>query len=256
MDRHLTDDELVLHYYGETSDAADARAASHVDGCVECRENLARLQRVLAMVDAGAPPAADAAFESRMWERLEPELQLAAGSRQLAAERSGYQLPATSYRLAWLAAVAVLVLAAFVAGRMSAPQISAPIVATVASIPAADRVLDVDLGDHLDRAEVALVGFLTRAEPAEGRGGAEDLIAANRLYRGTAQALGDDNVVTVLDELERALIEIAAAPEADAEEQDAVRAWIDSRDLLFKVRIIRDTLEDPLSQNERRDSAL
>jgi hypothetical protein len=253
MDRHLTDDELVLHYYGETSDAADARAASHVDGCVECRENLARLQRVLAMVDAGAPPAADAAFESRMWERLEPELQLAAGSGQQAAGRSSYHLPPTTYRLA---TAALLVLAAFVAGRMSAPQISAPIVATVASIPAADRVLDVDLGDHLDRAEVALVGFLTRAEPAEGRGGAEDLIAANRLYRGTAQALGDDNVVTVLDELERALIEIAAAPEADAEEQDAVRAWIDSRDLLFKVRIIRDTLEDPLSQNERRDSAL
>ena len=241
MDRHLTDDELVLHYYGETSDAVDARAASHVGGCVECRENLGRLQRVLAMVDEDAPPAADAAFESRVWAGLEPELQLAAGSRQLAAGRSSYHLPPTTYRLAWLAAAAVLLLAAFVAGRMSAPEMPAPIVATVAPSPAGDRVLDVDLGDHLDRAELALVGFLTRVEQADGRVAAEDLIAANRLYRGTAQALGDKNVVTVLDELERALIEIAAAPEADVEEQDAVRTWIDSRDLLFKMRVIRES---------------
>src|SRR5688572_24312187 len=115
MDRHLTDDELVLHYYGETSDAVDAGAASHLAGCAGCRDNLARLQRVLALVDAGVPPAADAAFEARVWAALEPELQLAAGSGQQAAERSGYELPATGYHLPpstyRLAAAAVLVLA-------------------------------------------------------------------------------------------------------------------------------------------------
>jgi hypothetical protein len=238
MNRHLTDDELVLHDDGEGSEALDAGASSHLDGCAECRGNLARLQRVLAMVDAEPAPVADSGFEARVWEALEPELQLAAGSRQLAAERSAYHLPPTTYRLA---AAAVLVLAAFVAGRMSAPQAPAPIVTPVASAPAADRVLDVDLGDHLDRAELALVGFLTQAGRSEGRAATEDLIAANRLYRGTASALGDHNVVTVLDELERALIEIAAAPDADVEEQDAVRAWIDSRDLLFKMRVIRES---------------
>ena len=240
MDRPLTDDELVLHYYGETSDAADARAASHLETCAECRDNLARLEGVLAMVDTQPAPAADAGLESRVWQRLEPELTSAVGSGQWAG-RSSYHLPPTTYRLAWLAAAAVLFLAAFVAGRMSASQPAAPQVAIVTPGPAADRVLDVDLGDHLDRAELALVGFLTRAESAEGRIAAEDLIAANRLYRGTAKALGDENVVTVLDELERALIEIAAAPDADAEEQDAVRAWIDSRDLLFKMRVIRES---------------
>ena len=64
---HLTDDELVLHYYGEMSDAAEARACEHLEGCAVCRESLARLQRVMAALDQVPVPEPDAWFERRTW---------------------------------------------------------------------------------------------------------------------------------------------------------------------------------------------
>ena len=42
---------------------------------------------------------------------------------------------------------------------------------------------------------------------------AEELVAANRLYRQTATATGDAAVSELLDELERILVELAAGPD-------------------------------------------
>ena len=74
MDRHLTDDELALHYYGEMGDAAEARAESHLDACRACRDQLERLQQVFAIIDADSVPEPDERFEARAWQRLEPVL--------------------------------------------------------------------------------------------------------------------------------------------------------------------------------------
>lgn len=252
MNRHLTDDELALHYYGEMSGDAEARASAHLDGCDGCRAALTRLQQVLALVDAGAPPTADAGFERRIWQQIEPVVRKTSPPRRL----SWISPPLMT--LAWSAAAAMVVVAAFVAGRASTSTVPAT-VATVTPAPATDRVLVLDLGDHLDRAELALVDFLMRNERS-AVAGTEDLIAANRLYRGTAMAIGDENVVNVLDELERALIEIAAVPaSADEGDREAVRQWIDSRDLLFKVRLIREGLEaraPGVLSSERQDASL
>lgn len=259
MDRHLTEDELVLHYYGEMSDAAEGRACAHMDACAECRTQLSRLQRVLALVDAGATPEPAATFEARTWQQVEPVLR-----RELPRRRAYLPLPLLRpviAKIAWGAAAAVLVLAAFVAGRVW-PDPPAASVVTTAPAAAVDRVLLVDLGDHLDRAELTLVEFIARnpAEVAARQARAEDLIAANRLYRGTAIAIGDQGVVDVLDELERALIEIAATPvDADESDLDAVRQWIESRDLLFKLRVMREMLQErapAATLNQRQDSSL
>jgi hypothetical protein len=260
MDRHLTDDELVLHYYGEMSDAVEARTLVHLDACDTCREDLARLQRALAVVDAIEPPQVRAGVESRVWARLEPALfrlkPEATGPAlfRLKPEATGVAFASTSgvasaFRrktapwtapLAWSAAAAAVVLAAFIAGRISAPLPAAVNGPSVSAAPVADRVFTVDLSDHLGRAELALTEFLAQTDGAAPPPTTEDLIAANRLYRNTAMALGNDNVANVLDELERALIEISAAPEAPEADREAVREWIDSRDLLFKVRVMRE----------------
>ena len=151
----------------------------------------------------------------------------------------------------------MLVVAAFVAGRGWQPT-APPSVATTASASFADRIFEVELDDHLNRAEAALVEFLT------GQPGAlaetertEDLIAANRLYREVAVTSGNTSVAEVLDELERALIEMDALSPDIADEADSVRAWIDSRGLLFKVRVMREALQEPLStpvSNQRQDA--
>jgi anti-sigma factor RsiW len=236
---HLTDDELVLHYYGEMSDAAEARACDHLEQCATCRDSLARLQRVLAAIDEAPVPEPDAWFENRAWARLEPEL-----TRRAPDVR--WRLPWRA--IAWGAGAALIVIAAFVAGRIGSPPASAPVQQASAQAPLRERVLLVDLGDHLDRSELALVEFVSGGndrQAASGRSRVEELVAANRLYRRSAEGTGDTAVADVLDELERVLIEIAGTqPGAPADDLDAMRQRIDTRGLLFKVRVMREQLQE------------
>jgi len=235
---HLTDDDLVLHYYGEMSETAEARACAHLDECAGCRENLLRLQRVMAALDSVPVPEPDAFFEQRTWARLQP-------SMTRAPRATTWAVPWRA--LAWGAAAALVIIAAFVAGQFTTPP-AAPTQRAAAADPVGERVLLVDLGDHLDRSETALVEFVSGTDGrdlASGRARIEDLVAANRLYRRTAALAGDQGVADVLDELERVLIEIAgAAPEASTDDLDVMRRRIDTRGLLFKVRVMREQLQE------------
>jgi hypothetical protein len=89
-------------------------------------------------------------------------------------------------------------------------------------------------------ADVESAGQL-RAEQAMAR----ELVAANRLYRQTAEQTGDGSTGDVLDELERVLLEIANTPDdATRAELDALRARIASRGLLFKVRVVHSEMRE------------
>jgi len=68
---------------------------------------------------------------------------------------------------------------------------------------------------------------------------AEQLVAANRLYRQTAASTGDAALASVLDDLERVLVDIAASPKTMTQDElDSVRRRIESKELLFKVRVM------------------
>ncbi len=81
MTIHLTEDELVLHYYGEMPTSEEARVTTHLTSCAACHDNLRQLQRVLAVVDerALAGPELPEHFERIVWARLEPNLQRTRG---------------------------------------------------------------------------------------------------------------------------------------------------------------------------------
>jgi hypothetical protein len=270
---HITDDELAAHYYGELRDAAEARAAAHLEECEVCRASLAKLKRVMAAIDMVTMPEPPAGFEEKVWKRLQPAVS---------AERPGGS-GISAWKLgAWGSMAAGIILAAFVAGRMwpnegaiqsangarganSAGANGAVAGGTTAPGSAAgdgsggsgdeeavrERVLRVDLGDHLDRTEQTLVEFVSRTDATrdgDTQTRSEDLVAANRLYRGTAEVTGDRAVTDVLDDLERVLIEIAGVPSnAPASELEAIRKRIDARDLLFKLRVMRMELEQRAS---------
>jgi hypothetical protein len=236
---HLTDDDLVLHYYGEMPAADEARAESHLAACGTCQAGYTRLQRVMAFVDSA--PAVDApdGFERIAWARLEPALS---------APPRGWRSWVVLWpsRLAFAAGVAALVGAAFMAGRLM-PR-SAPATTTAAANTAEqvrEGVLLVDLGEHLDRSQRMLVE-LASADDTSGsvdmsleQSRAEQLVAANRLYRQTAASTGDAAIASVLDDLERVLVDIAASPKTMTQEDlDAVRRRIESKELLFKVRVM------------------
>jgi hypothetical protein len=74
--QHLTDDDLILHYYGETSAGDERQTAGHLQQCGLCRAEYTRLQRVLASIDERSVTVEPGlAFERTVWARLEPTLK-------------------------------------------------------------------------------------------------------------------------------------------------------------------------------------
>jgi anti-sigma factor RsiW len=232
---HLADDELILFYYGETAPGPRSRAAAHLAECRTCEGAYMRLQQVLTAVDTCSTPDLPEGFERVVWARLQPEL----GTSQRKWFSWFVLSPA---RLAWVAAITLLVAGAFLAGRVSKP--AAPSSATqLATSQMRERVLLADLSEHLDRSQAMLVELVSGGTDGTGlsveRERAEQLVSDNRLYRQTAAATGNANLVMVLDDLERVLVDIAASPDVvSAADMDQVRQHIESNGLLFKVRVL------------------
>jgi anti-sigma factor RsiW len=251
---HLTDDDLVLHYYGEMTAPEEEAAAGHLEHCPSCRTAFARLQRVLGAVDETtlAPVEVPDGFERTVWARLEPALR---------AERRGTfpWLMLSPAPLALAATVAMLVGAAFFAGRSLPHSVPAPAAPPgLAAERVRERILLIDLGEHLDRSQAVLVELVS-ADPdgsidiSVERERAEQLVAANRLYRVTAAATGNTAVSALLDDLERVLVDVAAAPAtATPQDLDALRHRIDARSLLFRVRAASSDVRDRQKDAQER----
>ena len=235
---HLEDDDLVLHYYGELPDADEARAESHLASCAGCQASYTKLQRVMAFVDSAPAPEPAPGFERLAWARLEPALPPRRGNWI-----SWFVFSPS--RLAFAASVLLLIGAAFMAGRMTRTAPPAAAATAQSAEKVRERILLVDLGEHLDRSQMVLVE-LTSADDSSGsvdisteQARAQQLVAANRLYRQTALSTGDAAMASVLDDLERVLVDVAASPSTVSQEDlDSVRRRIDSKELLFKVRVV------------------
>lgn len=247
---HLQDDDLVLHYYGELEGADETAAAAHLGSCRECHQNYTRLQRVLAAMDSMPAPVLPQSFERTVWARLEPALP---------EPRSWWtRFFIAPPNLAWAATVVVLIAGAFFAGRVSQPTVTpAP---TVTADQIREGVLLSDLTEHLHRSQAMLVELVSSDEPSGAAGvdlrperdRAEELVAANRLYRQTAAESGDVSVIELLDDLERLLVELAASPDhVSPAEFERVRQRIAAKDLLFKLRIVSDGVRERQTQQIR-----
>lgn len=245
---HISEDDLVLHYYGEMDAAGTARTAAHLAGCRNCHAAFTRLQRVLAAVEAAPAIELPDGFERTVWARLEPGL---------AAQRRGWLawFVLSPARLAWAATVVALVGGSFVAGRVWQRH-AEPASAADSAADLRERILMADLSEHLDRSQMMLVDFVTAGgdvDFATDRERAEDLVAANRLYRQSAKATGDAAVKELLDDLERVLVELAASPDAPtAAELEGVRQRIEAKNLLFKVRVLSSSVRERQQQQIRR----
>jgi hypothetical protein len=105
-------------------------------------------------------------------------------------------------------------------------------------------VLLVAVGDHLERSQMVLVEIsnlqaATNADISVERDLARDLVEENRLYRQTAMATGETGVASVLDDLERVLLDIAnSSGKISGSELDGLRQRIEAQGLIFKVRVV------------------
>jgi len=230
---HLSEEQLVLHYYGEESDSPGADM--HLEECAECRELYTSLQRVLNLVDTLPVPARPAEYGADVWKRIERRLP----------RRRWFTMP-TPWR--WAAAAAVmasLLVVAFVAGR-TFPQKNAHLAKMAANSDpkVREQVLLVAVGDYLERSQTVLVELANASSDgpldiSAEQERAEDLLTENRLYQQTAAHNGDTSVSSVLDELERVLVDISHQPSnLPAADVERLRDRLREEGILFKIRVL------------------
>jgi hypothetical protein len=254
---HLSEEQLVWYRYGEAKGAA--AIGEHLAACATCRAAYQSLERVLAAVDQMPAPDPGENYAAAVWQRLEPRLQQCRpAQRDEGAVRSLTltALFATWRRLALAAAMAVLIVAAFLLGRFwPRPQ-------TVARQPipeqVRERILLVAVGEHLERSQMILIE-LANANPgpqldvSSERQWAADLVGDNRLYRQAAARAGDPAITAVLDDLERVLLEIAHSPSTlSGGELERIQRQIESGDILFKLRVV----ESKVRRQEEKPNGL
>lgn len=229
---HCSDDDLVLHYYGES-----VEADSHVATCASCAERARDLAALLATVDEPVPHR-DERYGTEVWYRVRPHLE---------ARRSFWKSGILRWSLA-AAATAVIVASSFVAGRFSMRS-GSTVAPTRAAADTADpqlarRVLLLTVADHLERSDRVLTDIMNspEADLSVEQQWAADLISANRLYRQDAVDANETSIADVLDELERALLDVVHRPADAPADLDQIRRRIDSAALLFKVRVLTNEL--------------
>ena len=232
---HLSEEQLILHYYGEEDDALAAER--HLGECEACRALYGSLQRTLNVVDSLPVPEPGAEYGEQVWKRIEHRLPARRRARWLWALPTPWRWAAAS------AAFAALLVAAFLAGRFY-PHPRQPVQLAAADPQAGERILLVAVGDYLERSQMVLIELANAHSPgsldiSSEQERAVDLVSENRLYRQTAGHTGDSAVASVLDELERVLLDITHAPSRlSAGELEKLRQRLEAEGILFKIRVL------------------
>jgi len=252
---HLTEEQLILHYYSEEGDALAAEL--HLDQCPECRSLYSSLQRVLNIVDSLPVPQRGPDYGAEVWNRIEDRLP-----RRRRIFGMPNILPAGWRWAAAGCALAMLLVGAFLAGRAYPPSVRT-LAHAGTPVPQADpqtgeRILLVAVGDYLERSQMVLIE-LANADPrgsldiSSEQERAADLVSESRLYRQTAAHTGNTAVASVLDELDRVLMEISHAPSRiSPEDLEKLRQKLEAEGILFKIRVLGSNvrnLESPASGN-------
>lgn len=231
--QHCSDDDLVLHYYGELPEAA-----GHLADCAECAVRMDKLRRDLDAVDLPPVPEPALGYEHRVWKGLEANIR-----PRPAAAKPRFWMP-----VAAAAAIAVL---SFSLGRWT----QRPAVPVEDARAGRERVLIVAVGDHLERSQM-VIAELVNSKPGEGlsteRDLAESLLGPNRLYRQTAVSTGDNATASLLEDIERVLLEVAHAPdEVRSEQVQHLRERIEQQGLLFRIRVTESQLQQKMGLPEQ-----
>ena len=243
---HYSEDDLILYYYGEGRRRADIER--HLAACGSCGAAYGQIAGTLSLVTAPEAPERDERYGLEVWQRIR------------------HQLPEqeTAWWPAWLqwdrlalagaaAALCVMIIAAFVAGRLWPRQdLTLTKNGADTSADAGTRVRMAAISDHLERSERVLLDVMNASgargahiDVSDAQGWAADLIDDNRLYREAASRAGDTMIADVLDDLERNLLEIVHGPSTLTPAQlEQVRVRLDAAALLFKVRVLHDELRE------------
>jgi anti-sigma factor RsiW len=250
MMTHPTEETLNDYLERELTPAEHVHVATHLEICAECALIVAEFEKIVRDASALGPIEPP----EHVWTRI---------AQSTSAQSPQPKVQTLWPRYAWALATAALVVMAFFVGRMAqqreqqtASQQDGPTAGRASTEQTAvrERVLLVAVGDHLERSQMVLVE-LAHAETrgqldiSAERQLADDLVASNRLYRQTAQQMGQENVAGLLDELERVLVEVARGPSTVSMGQLVdIQQRIEALGIVFKMKVVGSEIrEQPVS---------
>jgi hypothetical protein len=243
--KHYSEEALILHYYGENAARAAMDVETHLERCPECAALYRQIADTLGMIATAEVPERGDQYGLEVWQRIRHRLS--------EPDAPWWNPWARRERFLVLGAAAALVIAAFIAGQRwpQQPARLSSVPPEQASAPADTsdvrrRVLLTSVADHFDRSERVLTEIVNasdRSDISSEQEWADDLLTANRLYRQDAVDSGEYSVASVLDDLERSLLEIVHSPSPiTATDLEQIRRRIDAASLLFKVRVMSDEI--------------
>lgn len=244
--KQITDDDLILLYYG---DHEDSELAVEVARSPELSQRFEKLSSELLRIDGLVPAVRDDGYGSDVWRQIESRLE-------------PQHTPAISRRRTWLSAVmqprfslagalsmALVAGLAFMLGRQAnqpgdpAPATTETQAVAATTGPDTKRLLTSSVSGHLEQLNIVLTRFANqpRVSATEAER-ATDMLVANRLYRQAAADQGENQLAQFLAQLEPLLIELAyeaqkASPQSLSRMQQEVRDT-----LLFRIRVMNQQL--------------
>ena len=259
--KHLSEEQIVLHYYGDADGEEEVRR--HLSECSACRKEFDRVQKLLQQIEPIEVPEPPEFFEEKTWLNLRDRLAHRRGGFRgwlFSPQKSG--VPDAPRFWAWwggkwalTGTVAILIVAAFLVGRYSTRRKGVP--SNNEAAANRQRVVLVAVGDHLERSQILLVEIMNSdtqgaVDLSSEQRQARDLLDANHLYRVSAQQAGDPAIAGVLDDLGRVLTEIANAPaEITPADLQGIRQRIQSQGLLFKIRVVGSQVGSQVRRQEQ-----
>ena len=246
--KYITDDDLVLLFYGEHE---DPDLAAIVARSTELTARFDALRAELKLVDAFVPPHRGDDYGAEVWQEISPRLadDATQSKGRIQFWLSSFSQPRFSFGGA-LAFVLVAALA-FTLGRNNGPEAvtipSDPLQTAGIELAGIDsaRLLTSSVSTHLERVDLVLTQFANTSVALAGDADrATDMLVANRLYRQAAVSQGKPKLAAFLAELEPLLIELAyeahtASPVTRERMQKEVR-----NGLLFRVRVMNKQLNN------------
>jgi hypothetical protein len=236
-----SDEELILHYYGESDRAGEIEDV--LDRSPEVADRWRRLRQVLDTVPRdGRVPERSRDYGGALWRDLRERLETAPVPTARLLRFPG--LSGGAWR--WAAAagvVALMGLSFWVGGLWKTGSVGAAV-----EDEGQPRVLLLAVSEHLDRTEM-LLAELVNHDPGDGdvrveREWAEELTTASRFYRQAAARSGESEVAWVLSELEPILIDLSLAPEKlSSDDLAELRSRLERGDMLFKIRVVGSRLK-------------
>lgn len=226
---HLSEQDLILLYYGESDEAEGARR--HLQECPLCAQEAKALRETLELMDSLDIPEPRPGLERELWSKLAPEVSI-----------SARQSRGWGWKWRWVPALGLAM--ALIALLVNSRRESSP--SAGLSDSARQRILAMSLADHLDRTQMLLTELENAQEAVPEaleplRGRAQDLVDESRLMRQWLEKGEPAGTLAVLDEADRVLTE-AANVTGHAKDLKVLQDRIGADSLLFRVRVVEANL--------------